>query len=199
MYLFSFLVLPATILLIFNKITPKEVFSIISGIIISLILSVVFWSFSTFYNPSSFSFIGKFLFILLREYLSFIVFTIYLCFMYYKDNKTISNFFLSGFLISLTFFSVSINYNSNSLYIIFFQPIMFCLYLYIYSRFSIWRLEKIDRLIKTIYLALFPFLLILLKHFFNTHLTIFFIIVIVLVMMFALTYLNRNRLIIKND
>lgn len=199
MYLFSFLIIPAAVLIFFDKITPRKVYEMIVGLIISLVLSIVFWSFSTFYTPSSYAFWGKFIYIVFKEYLTLIAFTVYVCIALYKNIKMQSSYFVSGYFISFLIFSVAINFNSNSLFIIFLQPLLLTLYIYLYDFIGSWKFKRNDVLFKNLCLALVPIFLILLKQFYASLITNFMIVFFILLVSCILLYLNKKRIFVKND
>lgn len=197
MYLFSILIIPAAILMFFEKITPKNVYQILSGLIVSLILSVIFWSLSTFYTPFSYALFAKFLYIVFKEYLALIILTFYVCFSYYKDKELQSVYFVAGFYVSITVFSVALNYNDNSLFVMFLQPIILTLYIYLYRFIRLWNFKKNDKLFKVLIVTLSPLLLILLKLF-SYSLPIIAAMMIIIVSLIAVMFLNRKRMFVEN-
>lgn len=199
MYLFSFIIIPTVVLISFEKISPKKVYEMIVGLIISLVLSVVFWSLSTFYTPSSYTFLGKFIYIVFKEYLTLIAFTVYICIAIYKKIKMQSSYFVAGYFVSFLILSVALNYNSNSLFIIFLQPLLLAFYIYLYDIIGSWKFKRNDVLFKSLFIALVPIFLILLKQFYNSQIINFTIVFFLLLVGCIFIYLNKNRLFVKND
>lgn len=199
MYLFSFLIYPAAIYLLLDKPEPKRLFSLMTGIVLSSILSVVFWSLSTFYNPASLSFLYNFINIMLREYMVFILISLFICTNIYTGSKTFGDYFLVGVLVGITIFSVALNFSSNNAFIIFIQPLFFVLFLYLFFNKNVYRFKKYDQICKISIFIICPFLVILTRSFFKNNFILFLMFTVSTAAVAILIFIYRKVLLVKND
>lgn len=199
MYLFSFLIYPAVIYLILDKADPKRLFDLLTGVVVSSILSVVFWSISTFYNPSSLSFFYDLINITFREYMVIILSSVYISLRIYSGKKLFNDYFLTGILIGITIFSVALNFSSNSAFIIFIQPILYFLYIFLFSKRNIYSFKKYDKLLKIIVFSVYTLLIVFLKLLFGNSLIVFAFVLIAAISIFVVLFIYRRVIFEKND
>lgn len=192
MLIFAFVSLPAIYLLLIDKVTYARFFKLFLGVLVSSIVSLLFWSVSTLYQPSSMTFISKFLKVFLGS-----VFPLLLLSLHFALNigKKISlrlpGFsFVTGYLYWNLIFSVLTNSRRESDFSIIIFPLVFIVILY-----SFYLLNKIsfkirDNIYRPILYLSLP-LLFVFTSVFNYYSVV--VLIVFFVIVFALFYTAKKR------
>ncbi len=202
MLLFSIVSLPCLYLLITNKNSYKELVIFFNGCIISSIVSIITWAFSTFLLFDSDSLINitiKFIFIIIVPLIFLFGFYTY-AHLSKRIFKNIPKSFVCGFLYWNLLFSLLLDIRVTSSFNLLIMPLYYMLLFYVFSKLDNVEFKKNNKIYKIIYIILIPFIILIINTLtlLSVFISIFvFIIILVFMLMIKLNILNiKNKLFI---
>lgn len=192
MFLFAILIYPTAILLLKKSICRKELYNFIVGLVVSSVITLLFWSLSTFFNPYSFGFHLKFVYLLLKSYVPLLLLLGVLLYRDIKGLKKISNSLIAGFIYWVSCFSTALFSGNRSFYYGFINPLLFLVLLllvvYLYGK-------NIATHYKYIILFSMPIIMLLLNTFFSVNGLVFMILFLFFVITVFILFIKKEQFI----
>lgn len=167
MLIFAFLSVPLYVLMVKNKIEFKDISLFFIGIVVSSIISVIFWAFGSLYVLQTHSILVK----TIKDYLVYILPLIVVIGFYIfdtKNNLKFNNYYLfSGFIYWNLLFKLLTNYELSNDVLVLFLPIHYLFILFVLQYIDL-RKMNIKYINYYLFLGLvFYLFLILLMNFYS--------------------------------
>lgn len=193
MFLFAIFIYPLTLLFFKKNINRKDSYNFIIGLLFSSIISLLFWSLSTLFNPYSMAFGYLFLYTVLKTFIPIFVLIGYIIYSEVKRSKRLPVSFISGYIYWVLCFSTALYSGDRSFYFGFINPLLYIIMFFIIS--FLYDINDVKRVYKySIFISL-PFFMIILSCFFIVNTLVFMILFMFLALTLFILFLKKDQFI----